>query len=35
VELLKIKDEAIWTLTQEKKNLRGKLIEILNEEARS
>jgi palmitoyltransferase len=31
VDLLKLKDEAIWTLTQEKKQLRGKLVEALNE----
>lgn len=32
---MKVKDEAIWTLNQEKKGLRSKLQETLNEEARA
>ena len=31
IELLNFKDEAIWTLTQEKKKLRGKMTDSLNE----
>lgn len=33
IELMKVKDEAIWNLTQEKKGLRGKLGDTLQQEA--
>lgn len=31
IELLKLKDEAVWCLTQEKKGMRGKLADNLNQ----
>ena len=33
IELMKVKDEAIWNLTQEKKGLRGKLGDTLQQAA--
>jgi hypothetical protein len=30
-----VKDEAVWALSQDKKGTRGRLTELLNEEARA